>query len=80
MQTVRTLAKGQVVIPASLRKQLSIEVGDLLEVSMVDGHIELRPLPADPIAAFCGSLQGGTSLAESLTEEHRQEVERDARR
>ncbi|MBK8336141.1 MAG: AbrB/MazE/SpoVT family DNA-binding domain-containing protein [Sterolibacteriaceae bacterium] len=80
MQTVRTLAKGQVVIPASLRKQLSIEVGDLLEVSMVDGHIELRPLPADPIAAFCGSLQGGTSLAERLTEEHRQEVERDARR
>jgi AbrB family looped-hinge helix DNA binding protein len=80
MQTVRTLAKGQVVIPASLRKQLSIEVGDLLEVSMVDGHIELRPLPADPIAAFCGSLQGGTSLAERLTEEHRQEVERDAKR
>ncbi len=80
MQTVRTLAKGQVVIPASLRKQLSIEVGDMLEVSMVDGHIELRPLPADPIAAFCGSLQGGTSLAERLTEEHRQEIERDGRR
>ena len=58
----------------------AIEVGDLLEVSMVDGHIELRPLPADPIAAFCGSLQGGTSLAERLTEEHHQEVERDAQR
>lgn len=80
MQTVRTLAKGQVVIPASLRKRLSIEVGDLLEVSVVDGHIELRPMPADPIAAFFGSLQGGASLAQDLKEEHRQEVERDAGR
>lgn len=80
MQTVRTLAKGQVVIPATLRKQLSIEVGDLLEVTVVNDHIELRPIPADPIAAFFGSLKGGASMAEGLKEEHRSEVERDADR
>lgn len=80
METVRTLAKGQVVIPVALRKRLSIKVGDLLEISVVDGHIELRPLPADPIAAFFGSLRGDASLAQGLKGEHRQEVERDARR
>lgn len=80
METVRTLAKGQIVIPVALRKRLSIEVGDLLEVTLVDDHIELRPMPADPIAAFYGSLKGGASLAEGLKEEHRQEVKRDATR
>ncbi|MBK7663694.1 MAG: AbrB/MazE/SpoVT family DNA-binding domain-containing protein [Candidatus Methylophosphatis roskildensis] len=80
MQTVRTLAKGQVVIPMQLRKLLSIGVGDLLEIAVVDGHIELRPLPADPIAAFAGSLRGGESLAQGLEDEHRHEVEGDASR
>jgi hypothetical protein len=32
------------------------------------------PLPDDPIAAFCGSLRGGGSLAGDLIEEHRREV------
>lgn len=80
MLTIRTLAKGQVVIPAPLRKQLAIEPGDLLEVSLSGDHIELRPVPKDPIAAFSGSLGGGESLSDGLTMEHKQEVERDSRR
>ena len=74
MQTVRTLAKGQVVIPAEVRRRLGIAPGDLLEIRVVDDHIELAPLPDDPIAAFCGSLGGGGSLAADLIEEHRREV------
>jgi AbrB family looped-hinge helix DNA binding protein len=37
-------AKGQVVIPAEVRRQLGVEVGDLLEVEVVpeEGKIELR--------------------------------------
>ena len=74
MQTVRTLAKGQVVIPAEVRHRLGIAPGDLLEIRVVGDHIELAPLPDDPIAAFCGSLRGGDSLADGLIEEHRREV------
>ena len=80
MLTVRTLAKGQVVIPAPLRKQLAIEPGDLLEVSLSGDHIELRPVPKDPIAAFSGSLSGGKNLANGLIEEHASEVGRDSGR
>jgi len=80
MQTVRTLAKGQVVIPAAIREQLGIQCGTLLELTVRGDHIELRPLPTDPIAAFCGSLAGGQDLAAGLMEEHRSEVERDTRR
>ena len=80
MLTVRTLAKGQVVIPAHLRKQLSIAPGSLLEVSVVGDHLELRPVPRDPIAAFTGSLAGGESLAADLLEEHKREIQPDGRR
>jgi AbrB family looped-hinge helix DNA binding protein len=78
MQTIRTLAKGQVVIPAEVRRRLGIAPGDLLEIRVVDDHIELAPLPDDPIAAFSGSLRGGDSLAGGLIEEHRREVTGDA--
>lgn len=77
MQTVRTLAKGQVVIPSRIRKQLSIEKGSVLEIALVGDHIEMRPVPADPIAAFCGSLKNPDSLAQGLIDEHRREVRAD---
>ncbi|MDA8159131.1 MAG: AbrB/MazE/SpoVT family DNA-binding domain-containing protein [Desulfobacteraceae bacterium] len=80
MQTVRTLTKGQVVIPSRIRKHLAIEKGSLLEIALVGDHIEMRPVPADPIAAFCGSLKDRDSLAQGLIDEHRQEVCRDGKR
>ncbi len=80
MHTVRTLAKGQVVIPAEVRGRFGIQSGILLELTVVDDHIELRPLPRDPVAAFCGSLARGESLADGLMTEHRAEVELDRKR
>jgi AbrB family looped-hinge helix DNA binding protein len=78
MHTVTTLAKGQIVIPVELRKQLSIEPGSVLEIRLAGDHPELYPLPPDPIAAFRGSLKKDTSLASELIEAHRDEVQRDA--
>lgn len=77
MLTVRTLAKGQIVIPAAIRERFGIASGTLLNLEICGDHIELTPVPKDPIAAFCGSLAGGDSLAEGLTKEHRAEVKRD---
>ena len=78
MLIVRTLAKGQIVIPAELRRQLGIEPGSLLEIRAVGDHLELYPLPRDPISAFRGSLKAGRSLAQELIEEHREELRHDA--
>ncbi|MEW6039342.1 MAG: AbrB/MazE/SpoVT family DNA-binding domain-containing protein [Pseudomonadota bacterium] len=80
MRTVRTLAKGQVVIPAEVRGQFGIEPGVLLELRVSGDHIELWPMPKDPIAAFIGSLAGDVSLTDELISEHAAEVERDKRR
>jgi len=79
MQTVRTLAKGQIVIPAPIRKRLAISQGSLLGIKLVGDHIELRPMPDDPIAAFSGSLVKGRSLSEGLVAEHKREVLRDGK-
>ncbi|MCX7111928.1 MAG: hypothetical protein NTX45_17740 [Proteobacteria bacterium] len=42
-----------------------------------DSQFEKPELPVDSIGMFRGSLQSDTSMTEELTEEHREEVERD---
>jgi AbrB family looped-hinge helix DNA binding protein len=52
--------KGQVVIPAHVRKQLGIEPGDVLEMEVIaeEGRIELRLPAAGRAATLAGSLKG----------------------
>ncbi|MGH8477933.1 MAG: AbrB/MazE/SpoVT family DNA-binding domain-containing protein [Methylococcales bacterium] len=78
MQTIHVLNKGQVVIPAPLRQRYGIQPGNSMEIRDAGDHLELYPLPADPVAAFRGSLKQNASLADWLIEEHKQEVERDS--
>ena len=51
--------KGQVVIPAHIRSQLGIAVGDVLEVEVVpeEGKIELRRPVQTKAASLAGSLK-----------------------
>ena len=77
MQTVKTLAKGQIVIPADLRQRYGIKQGSRLEIRQADDHLELYVLPDDPVAVFRGSLKDQVSMAEALMAEHRKEVELD---
>lgn len=42
MSCVTVSGKGQVVIPAELRRQLGIQPGSLVEVSAVQGKIEIE--------------------------------------
>ncbi|PIQ05628.1 MAG: AbrB family transcriptional regulator [Nitrospirae bacterium CG18_big_fil_WC_8_21_14_2_50_70_55] len=76
MATVKTSGKGQVVLPKMARDRLGILPGSLVEVTVVGDHLEIRPLPADPITALRGTLSAKTSLAKGLIEDHRREVKR----
>jgi AbrB family looped-hinge helix DNA binding protein len=51
--------KGQVVIPADVRRQLGIDVGDVLEVEVIpeEGKIELRRPSPTKARALAGSLK-----------------------
>jgi AbrB family looped-hinge helix DNA binding protein len=77
MKTVNILSKGQVVIPAELRQRYGIKPGNIFEIRDAGDHLELYPLPADPIAAFRGSLNQEVSLADELMKEHKLEVKHD---
>lgn len=80
MKTLNVLNKGQVVIPVELRQRLGIKPGHVVEIRDAGDHLELYPLPIDPLAAFRGSLKQDVSLANELIEEHKLEVNRDADR
>jgi AbrB family looped-hinge helix DNA binding protein len=73
MPTVLTSAKGQVVIPKKERDRLGIKPGTRVVVTAVDDHIEIRPLPENPVEHFHGFFKEGSSLTKSLLDERRKE-------
>ena len=66
MGTVRTLSKGQIVIPAWLRKKFRIEPGTEMQIMVYGGIIYLIPLVDDPVQAACGALPAEPSLGNRL--------------
>ncbi len=76
MATVKTSGKGQVVLPKAIRDRLGIVPGMVVDVKVVGDHVEIHPLPADPIGSLRGSLASDASLADGLIQEHHLEVER----
>jgi AbrB family looped-hinge helix DNA binding protein len=73
MAIVKTLSKGQIVIPAEIRKRYHIEPGTELQVMEYGGIIYLIPPVEDPIKAACGILPSNPSLSEKLVMERKKE-------
>ncbi len=69
MTIVKATVKGQVIIPAPLRKKYSITKGARLSVEDRRGEIVIRPLMRDPIAQAKGMLKGGRSALKELMRE-----------
>jgi len=53
MQTITISAKGQVVIPANIRKKLHLKKGEKLAIIEEEGYIKMIP-PAD-LTSLCGA-------------------------
>lgn len=73
MATVKTLAKGQIVIPAAIRKRYRIEPGTKMQIMEYGGIIYLIPPVENPIRAACGLLPSKPSLSEKLLRERKTE-------
>ena len=73
MSTVKTLSKGQIVIPAEIRKKYHIEPGTEMQIMEYGGIIYLVPPVEDPIKAACGILPPKPSLSEKLLIERKSE-------
>jgi len=68
MSRVQVSPKGQVVIPASLRKKYNIGPGDRVEVIEVSNEIVIIPVERDPIRTARGFLKFDRSTKEIITE------------
>ena len=74
----RVSSKGQVVIPAALRKKFRIKGGTQLAVGERDGSITLTPNPYDALLALRGCLSHIEEDVEAWwMEEKRKERERE---
>ncbi len=71
MHKVVISEKGQICLPAALRRKLGLRRGDRLTVEEVEGALILRPLPPHPLLALRGTLAGtaGERLTELLLQE-----------
>ena len=76
MPTVTTTTKGQVVLPAVLRKKLNIRKGTRLSVSEQDGKIILEPIQEDPIKAGRGMLPSKGAVLQQLLRDRQAESTR----
>jgi AbrB family looped-hinge helix DNA binding protein len=76
MSTVTTSAKGKVVMHKKERKMIGIKPGTKVTVEAVNDHIEIRPLPDNPVEYFCGIFKEGTSLTKALIKARKKELNR----
>jgi len=73
MAVVKTLAKGQIVIPAKLRKKYHIGIGTEMQLLEYGGILYLIPPVEDPIKAACGILPSKPSLSKKLLQERQKD-------
>ena len=66
----RMTERGQIVIPAELRKRLGMWTGQRVEVIETSDGLLLRPLQDAPLAAARGRLRGA-GLTRTLLEDRR---------
>jgi len=77
METAITV-KGQVVIPAKIRRRLGITKGTKFYVEDREGEIILRPLNKEYFQKMSGILKGG-GLVKALEETRAEDLKREER-
>ena len=73
-------SKGQLVIPAKLRRKFGIRKGTRVAIVEEDHRIVLQPVTEDFIDSLWGSLKGEPSLTDFLKRERRREFEIEERK
>ena len=67
-RTVRMNSRGQIVLPAELRRRLGLDFGSEMQIRLLeDGAIEIRPVAVVPISSL---LQNNPELREEVLESY----------
>lgn len=68
-------SKGQVVIPAKIRRKFGIQIGTKIQFAEENGEIIMIPITDETIDSNIGLFNSGGKLLKSLLEEKRKEKE-----
>jgi AbrB family looped-hinge helix DNA binding protein len=74
MNVVKATVKGQILIPASLRRKYKIERGTPLRVYGRRNHIVLEPMVRDLVEEGRGMLKTKGRILKSLIEDRKREA------
>jgi AbrB family looped-hinge helix DNA binding protein len=77
MDTASVTSKGQLVIPARLRRKYGIEPGTKVRFLERDHEILLQPVTKEYIRSVCGLLKSETSATQMLLRERAKDRERE---
>ena len=80
MHIAYVTSKGQLAIPAKLRRKYNIKKGTRVNFVEVNGKIVMQPVTREYIESFCGIFKrkpGSKLVTQQLIEEHAEEVRRE---
>ena len=77
MDTAYVTSKGQLVVPARLRRKYGIKPGTKVCFIERDSEIVFQPVTREYIRSICGMLKSETSAAEELLRERARDKERE---
>lgn len=77
MDQATVTSKGQLVIPAPLRKKYGIKKGTKIAFIEQDGKLLLQPINKQFIRSMCGILKSDTSVVQELLEERARDKEKE---
>ena len=73
METTAT-AKGQIVIPSSIRRRLGIKEGTRIQLEEKGYEIILKPITREYIHSLCGKFRGKGLMKALMAEKKRERV------
>ena len=77
MDTAYVTTKGQLVIPARIRRKLGIKPGTKVCFVERGGEILFQPVTKEYIRSVCGMLKSTASVTEDLLSERKKDRERE---
>ena len=77
METAYVTSKGQLVIPAKLRRRYGIKQGTKVCFVERENEILFQPVTKEYIRSVCGMLKSETSVTQELLKERARDKERE---
>jgi AbrB family looped-hinge helix DNA binding protein len=80
MESAYVTTKGQLVIPARIRRKLGIKPGTKVCFVERGGEILFQPVTKEYIRSVCGMLKSPTSVTQELLADRKKDKEREERK